>query len=192
MQAFFLFACFVSYIFSQNIKHCTGKCQEYDSNAIMMRKTGHNPMYYYYYSVLSHSQSRHEKMKFWKKCASEKLCPLASAQNLGFTACKNGMADAYPCSNADILSFINLASLGANGDGNDVCQFHLAIILIFRYGDGLMNLMAVSMPFLQYLMVPLSLTLRTLRTLRSLDFCQPTLWGQCGEMLKCTRTTLLL
>lgn len=59
-------------------------------------------------------------MKFWKKCAAEAMCPLASAPNLGFTPCKNGKAGEYPCENADILSFINLASLGADGDGNDV------------------------------------------------------------------------
>jgi len=61
----------------------------------------------------------HEKMKFWKKCAEEHMCPTITP-NLGETLCQDGMAGEYPCNNVDILSFINLDSLGAHGDGNDV------------------------------------------------------------------------
>jgi len=61
----------------------------------------------------------HEKMVFWEKCALAHQCPL-SVQNLPQTPCTNGKADEYSCSNVDLLSFVNLDTLGTRGDGNDI------------------------------------------------------------------------
>jgi len=108
MSIVFVCSLLVLFVWSDEVvrkKHCTGSCQTYDKDAIMMSTTGHNPM--------------HEKMKIWQECAEAHLCPFA-APNLNRTNCVNGMAGEYPCSNADILSFVNLASLGASGDGNDI------------------------------------------------------------------------
>lgn len=94
---------FIAFISAQ--KHCVGSCQQYDHNAIMMQKNNNNPMQH--------------KMKFWEMCAREHLCPFKTP-NLGNTPCVNGFAGEYPCSNADLLSFVSLASQGSGGDGNDV------------------------------------------------------------------------
>jgi len=61
----------------------------------------------------------HEKMLFWEKCALEHQCPL-TVQNLAQARCVQGKADGYPCSNVDLLSFVNLNTLGSGGDGNDI------------------------------------------------------------------------
>jgi choice-of-anchor B domain-containing protein len=38
---------------------------------------------------------------------------------LGITACDGGLADAYPCSNVDLMAFLPLAQIGG-GNGNDI------------------------------------------------------------------------
>jgi len=101
-----MLACFFFAIFSvyMSKKHCTGACQNMDHNSIMHRKKN-NPM--------------HEKALFWEKCHEEHLCPYVTP-NQGYTKCENGFAGEYPCNNMDLLSFVNLNSLGSSGNGNDV------------------------------------------------------------------------
>ncbi len=50
--------------------------------------------------------------------STERRAP-APAQRMAATPCVDGMADIYPCSNVDLLSFMPLSQLGS-GSGNDI------------------------------------------------------------------------
>jgi len=56
----------------------------------------------------------------WEECSEKKECPDLTVQNTLADKCVNGKAGEYPCCGVDLLSFINIATLGASGDGNDV------------------------------------------------------------------------
>merc|ERR1711976_672880 len=53
------------------------------------------------------------------ECKAQGECPMRVA-SLGSVDCVDGLADEYPCENADLLSFTSLEDLGSQGDGNDI------------------------------------------------------------------------
>jgi len=60
------------------------------------------------------------KIAAWEVCAAEGRCPDVKAHDSGPEACVNGYAGEYECCNTDLLSFVSLATLGSQGNGNDI------------------------------------------------------------------------
>jgi len=84
----------------RNAKNCTGVCQRGDDSSIMHRV-------------------KHLKEQEWGACIAAGECP-KKTQSLPKTLCVNGWAGEYECLNVDLLTYVNLPSLGTTGNGNDI------------------------------------------------------------------------
>lgn len=60
-----------------------------------------------------------EKLRQRQECLDEGECAKYFAPR-SLTPCENGKAGEYPCSNVDLLSFVNHKDLGSKGNGNDI------------------------------------------------------------------------
>jgi choice-of-anchor B domain-containing protein len=60
------------------------------------------------------------KLQEHQQCVKAGLCPTLLNSSVAVTPCVNGKAGEYECSNVDMLSFLSLADMGSNRDGNDI------------------------------------------------------------------------
>jgi hypothetical protein len=97
-----VFAAVISNCYSKSLKSCTGDCQ-------IAQKPLDSPRMY---GVME------EKKLWWAQEENEGKIGVASST--GPSPCIDGFAGEYPCSLVDLSSFVSLADLGSNGEGNDI------------------------------------------------------------------------